>query len=1234
MVERNKSQHNQATIRNLAWNIPGNSVKKHGRSDSLGLLWAARAPRDLLRVAPNNDEQMTEGPKPSSSKLRKAKNAVRGALNVPKSPYFESINRWGKAKLSPADLIVGGISTLQDKDAELFLEWVNGFALKSVQLYPDKPITNPYDLKLSRVTIRMPLPVRLNWLSSFLSRSTEDLEEFVLEKRAFEQAFLHDAFNDAQLILDGCKAKRGLSIWFIENQIALLQRSKGLDAQKEYSRAISSNTRGRLAGVTSFWVSQRNEENTVFSRFHSRLQRQIGEWRVDQSIKDAYQIILGVQSFGELPDERASSALGALATASLTDAYTSCLQALEAMFTMRNWPAHAQTLKAVVTRLPQNDPRVRAAAALLNGDFATLPRASTTSIDKIYRREPVEPCHENISTDASALHDQVTCRLAGNLSNLSSTGTGFVTDELYKVIEAAVSRGPGFESTLDRGSKLLANLRHFPIAAATLGIVALQDPEYQLGSPSPAIMFYLCSENLDPWHAQVLPRDLSAKMCSQQFPSSPFARAVGKAANGTLDVWPEQCAPIKEIGARFLLTDHPVRSLEFLNFDPATADELTRRRLVPIKVAALLQVDRIENAIAVMAWACSQDPSIASLLPLRDMVDQAKRDRATIDDKLSLAILFDFYLDRFVDDDAFQFMQFAYEDYLSSRNIQRPSELLGKVDPKDLSKVVYFLRNIAVTEVMDVSFWLFKRSRDTLTERVAVCQALVELDPFNEAEYREEIKEISRLLGVQDGLEDVDRSRVYVNLPKLQRWAETELRESFDRYRALLRAGVMPDAPGEFDKVLKDLAAGKGTLDKFTNYPADEAGQLLLDIFNSVAAKYLHDPDIGLDAYLSMRIRHGSLAGHIRGPFEEHGLLAVRDQGTNQYRTLKIPDVIDSDETASWQSAKRSIEAFSREFDRQIDALTKEKLQIKSESKPNGLFVFDPAPIIIYYLRANIDKGSTFPEFLSHVFDALGVYMAWSLHNVRRYITEDFNDAVGRTIEQFRTSLDDAKLASLSSALQELVNRALPDLHGSIERVASWFAPDPEGERRSLRTMEQIVEIAVEATNNAHRGFTPDITLEIEDLGLQASDTLIEFTDILFTIMDNIYSHSGLDRHPVLTIRIGSDGMDGGSRRVRIDVTNKIGQGVRTHASERRLERINAQIQSGDYRALSKVEGGTGFLKLKRIVALDSRQTLNFGYRPEADEFFVEILMYMVFMEDPIISSHQPFRGTSAAPSH
>jgi len=314
------------------------------------------------------------------------------------------------------------------------------------------------------------------------------------------------------------------------------------------------------------------------------------------------------------------------------------------------------------------------------------------------------------------------------------------------------------------------------------------------------------------------------------------------------------------------------------------------------------------------------------------------------------------------------------------------------------------------------------------------------------------------------------------------------------------------------------------------------------------------------------------------------------------------------------EAARKCVEVFSRDVDGLIDTLTKERLQIKREIKPKGLFAFDPAPLIIYFLRANIHEGTTFPQFVDRVIDALQIYLSLGLQSVRKYITEDFSTAIATSVENFRSTIDETVGPPFRAELQELIGRVSPELQASVERVASWFAPDAENERRALRTMEQIVDIAIQATNNAHRGFNPKFKLDIENLGLQSTDTLIVFTDILFTILDNIYTHSGVDHRPTISISIadGGDEKDGGTR-VRIFVTNEIAAKTKSLANERRLERIREQIESGDYRAMSKVEGGTGLLKLKRIVAADNRQTLDFGYRSDALEFFVEITMILVF---------------------
>ena len=320
-----------------------------------------------------------------------------------------------------------------------------------------------------------------------------------------------------------------------------------------------------------------------------------------------------------------------------------------------------------------------------------------------------------------------------------------------------------------------------------------------------------------------------------------------------------------------------------------------------------------------------------------------------------------------------------------------------------------------------------------------------------------------------------------------------------------------------------------------------------------------------------------------------------------------------------WPTVEQCVEAFSTTLDALIDDLVKNCLQIKREDKPDGLFSVDPTPLIIYYLRANLDESAGFSDFLGRVIEVQHIFLNLSLQQVRAFITGPFNDSIDKAVEEFRRSLEEKVGPGLSAELRNLVVTVLPELQASIERVAAWFAPDPENERRSLRTMEQIVDIAIQATKNAHRGFEPDIETDIEDLGLQSTEILVLFTDILFTILDNIYSHSERGQRPKVTISIRSEeGVDPARTPVTIRVVNEIAPHAKTAASEKRLQRIREQIDSGDYRSSVKLEGGTGFLKLKRIVAADKRQTLAFGYNGDR-EFFVEIKMILVFVETPLV---------------
>lgn len=152
---------------------------------------------------------------------------MRGAFNVPKAPYVELTSPYGKSRLSPSELVFGGLAKLDEKDAQQFFQWVNGFPAKALQIYPSRPVRNPQELALGEVKAPLPLLGRLYWLSTFLQQSREPLVSFLRLSNRFEQEFLKGQFEEAKATLDEIEAALGLSVWLIETRIALLQRWKG-----------------------------------------------------------------------------------------------------------------------------------------------------------------------------------------------------------------------------------------------------------------------------------------------------------------------------------------------------------------------------------------------------------------------------------------------------------------------------------------------------------------------------------------------------------------------------------------------------------------------------------------------------------------------------------------------------------------------------------------------------------------------------------------------------------------------------------------------------------------------------------------------------------------------------------------------------------------------------------------------------------------------------------------------
>jgi hypothetical protein len=120
---------------------------------------------------------------------------------------------------------------------------------------------------------------------------------------------------------------------------------------------------------------------------------------------------------------------------------------------------------------------------------------------------------------------------------------------------------------------------------------------------------------------------------------------------------------------------------------------------------------------------------------------------------------------------------------------------------------------------MDVSFDVFSSSRAILDERINICALLSVLDPEYSDGYSDELQAITKYQAIQDGLRDVDSSRVHVNLEAVARWAEKQFKESFDRYKDLLRSRIGFGSSEDFEKAIQTFSTEAISQGEELRYP-------------------------------------------------------------------------------------------------------------------------------------------------------------------------------------------------------------------------------------------------------------------------------------------------------------------------------------------------------------------------------------------------------------------------------
>ena len=519
----------------------------------------------------------------------------------------------------------------------------------------------------------------------------------------------------------------------------------------------------------------------------------------------------------------------------------------------------------------------------------------------------------------------------------------------------------------------------------------------------------------------------------------------------------------------------------------------------------------------------------------------------------------------------------AADNFMLAHGAERPSDLIGdKLFPAD--HWVVFLRDICVTDVLDYSV-AYSSSNDLDDERVKILQELCKIDQDNVDKYSKEISRLTQQQMLRQALIDLGRGKIYVDAESIRKSFVSWAKPRYER----LKSYEMLDSALQLIRVTNDkvLIVDDLSLSTATIFSA---------IFSELRARFLSSNEFGLDSYLSLRIRHGTLSGHLRNYFQRERLLSVRAgeaYSSNVHWLTQLSSIKDS--------KQRSLDAAFAELSSHVDSIVEDVrsnwIQIKSATRPDGLFDFDFTETDLTRLQAAARAAASYDEFVRILMNELWRRCESVLIDAQRKIETELQRNLLGVLEAFEQKVYEIEPQLRPSPLSESIARCRDGMAKTTKEVSAWLnlseeASAPDFELGLLLDTAEVVvgkcfpeyDIVVRKTSSS---------------GLRIKGRYFApLNDVLFILLANAVQYRS-ESTPVVLIaeRVLSS--------VVITVENQLpGSSVRTTAAMiERLKKLGPLSVSTGVRN----EGGSGYVKLHKLLAYDLES--GSGYNVDVSQF-------------------------------
>ncbi|MEB0007888.1 hypothetical protein QN412_13720 [Pseudomonas sp. RTB3] len=1016
----------------------------------------------------------------------------------------------------------------------------------------------------------------LIWTASVLSIFKDKLFGFMTAKMQFEGTFLDSRFEEALEILVQIEQTYGLSIWLLKNKICVLQLLYGLKEQKDYLEKIVNTEFFSVHGaLVSYHTSLRSEENVTFAEMESELEEYPGEissyftYHLTPANLDRIQNTAVVQC-AEETQTIIDRLLAHIAMLQLYFAQGHCNpRALDEIIKLSAWIPDASIQNLV--RVNAKQPALIDTAELDIFECYALGQYGTKYIrsaeflevmayDKAYDSDPQE-------LESTSLFDET-------IELMAKTVT-------YASAQVKIRHRLGKIAMISPSLSLSINISNFLKNAGDTPAVDKRTLKSKLALISgslanPKSWSLIRHESMAPGFTVALAPEQEKLNTIQLFRYMEEGFEDGARGISRLSL-PEYRINTYIGHLAYKLKKYDQAEKHYV-LSLATPVQFPQDRVRSYLFNSVFAQEKIEDAVKLAVEHCLRNPNVVDLYPLADLSNAALAIKGLRAD-IATAILIHLTA-RQVHTKWERKLSDIHENVLFKAGVDKPSELFAVQADYEPRMLVYFLRHVCVSRILDDSS-AYNSVEEIEEERIAICQWLAVLDPPNKSVYASEIKDITRNENIASIWHQFQSSKVYVDEDGLRNFLAPSFKETFRRY-LILRDSPSLNTQAEklakaLERILKDVNSGF----KNIKLPASEAESL----FNTMIYQFLNafatHPAYGLDTHLSTAVRHGVFEGHVRTALIS--ILCTKSESgyvlpASFYQKISCQ----SDAVGSVQAA---FTRFSRKIESLIEKYLSDYFRIDSDLTPAGLFSFVLSDEARSDAMARMSTLSAYDDFMNEFFS-----IAWRLtDNSTQVLKEHVSNSLGMQIYQAFDLILEGLRPTLSDGAFAIVEKEVVDarlrIQRTLEDVAGWFNR-PQTSHPDEVDMEMVVVVALKQIANC---YTNDKLIPSVDYAANRKvkgQLLSGLVETLFILLQNIIIHGGVARD-LKGVRLVFGFSDDA---LSITLENPIGSSVDIAKLEQSIAESLERYRTGTGLTKASTEGGSGLSKIWRIMEFEIKK--------------------------------------------